>query len=231
MEPKKPRKIEWLDSDKDFETLFKEGKYDEISKTADKNKELLYTLYKNEKYRSLYSNVKFGSFLIKYLLRQFSDSARDMAIFNAGKLAGYIEFCERVHFEHCESTIKKKRFWEKPGVQVHLAKPKEYKKMNIKDMYESLDSNMLRAKELMLDTHVEISGKISSIDMLGYIGIVDIRDNRGVLADKVSCKMPSKASVLALNKDDIVTLRGTIVDVTESRYYIKVDSFNILDPY
>lgn len=88
-----PHQLNWINADIDFEDAFNAGEYDKIIETINANIVTYQKLEREKQEKEKYKHNKFGKVLIKYFLRAIP-TTRDKAIFEIGKLAGYIEILE-----------------------------------------------------------------------------------------------------------------------------------------
>lgn len=92
------RMVKWISPEDDFETLFKNGEYEKIVRLSEENEELLYNLYQRKENDNLGKSIKFGLFLMKYFKRLFVEEIRSLAVWNVGKLMGYLELLARLQY-------------------------------------------------------------------------------------------------------------------------------------
>lgn len=95
--------------------------------------------------------------------------------------------------------------------------PIEYTEVNLKDMFDALDSNALKAEKEYQDAYIKFTGVINNIDSDGdYISVKAIGDDWGF--DSVQCYVTDESQldiILEKSVGDTVTVSGKIKSVGE----------------
>ena len=99
------RKVKWISPEEDFETLFKNGEYEKLTRLSEENENLLFELYQKKDSDNLHNSIQFGKFLLKYFKRLFCDEIKSLTILYVGKLMGYIELLNRISFAEEQNQI------------------------------------------------------------------------------------------------------------------------------
>lgn len=97
--------------------------------------------------------------------------------------------------------------------------------VTVDGLMDELDENALKASETYKNQYVELTGDLDVIDSSGdYIGLGRMNTDYGIITVRCKIKKEHQNQVLNMNKDDRVTLLGTIEDVGEIMgYSLKVD--------
>ena len=102
----------------------------------------------------------------------------------------------------------------------------EYTKVDIDTMEKDLDNNAAAAKETYNGKHLEITGKLGTIDSdLKYISLLSLTDEWDIIG--IHCTLVNqtdKDMVKTLTKNQTIIVRGKITDVGEVLgYYLDVE--------
>ena len=118
---------------------------------------------------------------------------------------------------------------EKPVVQEPIVeKPTiHYQSVTVKQLYDELEANALRAEKTYQDAYVAVTGKLSTIDSDGaYISIIASNDEWGF--ESVHCSITDDSQmdkIINFNKGDKITVYGKITMIGEILGY----SLDIMD--
>ena len=103
--------------------------------------------------------------------------------------------------------------------QTESTSSRVYIKYSATELFDLLENNALKAKSLLEDAYVEVSGYVSNIDASGeYISIGAESDNYEYFLDSIHCSIKDDATrekVMDLAKDDYITIKGQITSVGE----------------
>ena len=104
-----------------------------------------------------------------------------------------------------------------------------YTHYDVTELFDTLSSNALKAKNTFKDQYVEIEGYLSVIDSDGnYIGVGAHSGHYQYLLQNIQCYIKGKdqlAQIMELNIGDPIIVRGKIKDVGEVLgYRLNIDS-------
>lgn len=105
----------------------------------------------------------------------------------------------------------------KTGNNTGSTAPIEYTEVNLKDMFDALDSNALKAEKEYQDAYIKFTGAINNIDSDGdYISVKAIGDDWGF--DSVQCYIADDSQldfILEKEVGDTVTVSGKVKSIGE----------------
>lgn len=105
----------------------------------------------------------------------------------------------------------------------------DYVSYSVSELFDDLHDNALKAEEKYNNLHVELTGRLSTIDSDGkYISLQP--ENESFTLDSITCYIKSKEQkqkIMEMSTGDIVTLRGKIKRVGEILgYSLDIDEIN-----
>ena len=108
-----------------------------------------------------------------------------------------------------EEPIKEEPIVEKPTIH--------YQSVTVKQLFDELEANALRAEKTYQDAYVAVTGKLSTIDCDGsYITIIASNDEWGL--EWVQCYITDDSQmdkIINFNKGDKITVYGQITTIGE----------------
>lgn len=108
-----------------------------------------------------------------------------------------------------EEPIKEEPIVEKPTIH--------YQSVTVKQLFDELEANALRAEKTYQDAYVAVTGKLSTIDSDGsYITIIASNDEWGL--EWVQCYITDDSQmdkIINFNKGDKITVYGQITSIGE----------------
>lgn len=108
-----------------------------------------------------------------------------------------------------EEPIKEEPVVEKPTIH--------YQSVTVKQLFDELEANALRAEKTYQDAYVAVTGKLSTIDSDGsYITIIASNDEWGL--EWVQCYITDDSQmdkIINFNKGDKITVYGQITTIGE----------------
>ena len=108
-----------------------------------------------------------------------------------------------------EEPIKEEPIVEKPTIH--------YQSVTVKQLFDELEANALRAEKTYQDAYVAVTGKLSTIDSDGsYITIIASNDEWGF--ESVHCSITDDSQmdkIINFNKGDKITVYGQITTIGE----------------
>ena len=108
-----------------------------------------------------------------------------------------------------EEPIKEEPVVEKPTIH--------YQSVTVKQLFDELEANALRAEKTYQDAYVAVTGKLSTIDSDGsYITIIASNDEWGF--ESVNCSITDDSQmdkIINFNKGDKITVYGQITTIGE----------------
>ena len=122
-----------------------------------------------------------------------------------------------------ETTTEKTSSDTKPTSSKPSPTPITYTQVDITTLFDELDGNALAAKEKYKNMYISVQGRLSNVDASGkYIGIGAGKDNYDYIFKTIQCYIKSddvKNKVMALQSDDLVTIKGKITNIGEIMGY------------
>lgn len=115
---------------------------------------------------------------------------------------------------------------------VQPAEPEvEYTAYDVTELFDALNNNALKAEKTYNGQYVEITGHLGTIDSSGnYICIGADENNYDYLFQSIHCNVKSDEQldkIMELNSNDVITVKGKIVDVGEAiGYTLDIDSIS-----
>ena len=108
-----------------------------------------------------------------------------------------------------EEPIKEEPIVEKPTIH--------YQSVTVKQLFDELEANALRAEKTYQDAYVAVTGKLSTIDSDGsYITIIASNDEWGL--EWIQCYITDDSQmdkIINFNKGDKITVYGQITSIGE----------------
>ena len=118
-----------------------------------------------------------------------------------------------------ETTTEKTSSDTKPTSSKPSPTPITYVQVDLTTLFDELDGNALAAKEKYKNMYISVQGRLSNVDASGkYISIGAGKDNYDYLFKTIQCYIKSddvKNKVMALQTDDLVTIKGKITNIGE----------------
>lgn len=107
----------------------------------------------------------------------------------------------------------------------------EYTAYDVTELFDALNNNALKAEKTYNGQYVEITGHLGTIDSSGnYICIGADENNYDYILQSIRCNVKSDEQldkIMELNSNDVITVKGKIVDVGEViGYTLDIDSIS-----
>ena len=99
--------IKWVNPEHDLEDEYMNHEFNQIIGDSEANEKLLCDMYQNNDFDKLEKSVRFGQTMMSYFVRMLKSQERsyDLAVYEAGKLAGYLEFIDKIRYRKDRFTM------------------------------------------------------------------------------------------------------------------------------
>ena len=109
MMPNNEQKTMWVSPECDFEELYQSGQYEDMVQLSEENADQLISLCRGHETEELEKSMRYGMVMLSYFERSLQENKESGAVFEAGKLKGYLETLDKLQFAADQDRLAKAR--------------------------------------------------------------------------------------------------------------------------